>query len=205
MSEISRREWMKQGLKATAYVAPAVLSVSPAPVGAQVSGPGCHTTFTVTPTSSSSVQYGPVLHGTGFTPNGVVTVSQISGWVGQCRGIVIVPGTSFQADALGNFNLTLPKTALNFSVVTTQGVFPVFVSDQTTGCNNTVNYTITPITGSSADSLTLLYAPSPISSPLTPAAPPVPGESGSGTVLLGQCHSQTSKVVLGALQNCASH
>src|SRR5882672_2256731 len=188
MSEISRREWMKQGLKATAYVVPAVITVAPAPVGAQISG-GCHTTFTMTPASSSSVQYAPVLHGTGFTPNGQVQINQVSGWVGQCRGIVIVPGTSFQADAFGNFTLTLPKTALNFSVVTTQGAFPIQVIDATTGCSSTVNYTITPITGSPADSLTLLYAPSPVSSPLAPAAPPLPGESGSGTVLLGQCHS----------------
>src|ERR1700704_6856618 len=152
MALISRRELMKQGLKGTAYVAPVVLTMAPAPVGAQVSGPACHTTFTVTPTSSSSVQYGPVLHGTGFTPNGVVVFDQITGFVGLCRGIVIIPGTSFQADALGNFTLTMPRTALNFSV--TQGVFPLSVSDQTTGCSNTVNYTITPITGSPADSLT---------------------------------------------------
>ena len=190
MSEISRREWMKQGLKATAYVAPAVISVSPAPVGAQISG-GCHTTFTMTPASSSSVQYASVLHGTGFTPNGNVSINQVSGWIGQCRGIVIIPGTTFQADAFGNFTLTLPKTALNFSVVTTQGVFPIQVIDATTGCSSTVNYTITPITGSPADSLTLLYAPSPVSSPLAPPAPPLPGESGSGTVLLGQCHVTT--------------
>jgi len=189
MSEISRREWMKQGLTATAYVVPAVITVVPAPVGAQISG-GCHTTFTMTPASSSSVQYAPVLHGTGFTPNGNVSINQVSGWIGQCRGIVIVPGTSFQADAFGNFTLTLPKTALNFSVVTTQEVFPIQVIDATTGCSSTVNYTITPITGSPADSLTLLYAPSPVSSPLAPPAPPLPGESGSGTVLLGQCHSQ---------------
>ena len=190
MAMISRRELMKQGLKGTAYVGPVVLTMAPAPVGAQVSGPGCHTTFTMTPASSSSVQYAPVLHGTGFTPNGVVQVNQVSGWVGQCRGIVIVPGTSFQADAFGNFTLTLPKTALNFSVVTTQGVFPIQVIDATTGCSSTFNYTISPITGSPADSLTLLYVSSPTSSPLTPHVPPVPGESGSGTVLLGQCHSQ---------------
>jgi hypothetical protein len=182
---------MKQGLTATAYVAPAVLTMAPAPVGAQVSGPGCHTTFTMTPASSSSVQYAPVLHGTGFTPNGVVQVNQVSGWVGQCRGIVIVPGTSFQADAFGNFTLTLPKTALNFSVVTTQGVFPIQVIDATSGCSSTFDYTITPITVSPADSLTLLYVPSPVSSPLAPPAPPVPGESGLGTVLLGQCHVTT--------------
>src|SRR6266849_2691475 len=140
MAMISRRELMKQGLKGTAYVAPVVLTMAPAPVGAQVSGPGCHTTFTMTPASSSSVQYAAVLHGTGFTPNGSVSVNQVSGWIGQCRGIVIVPGTSFQADASGNFNLTLPKTALNFSVVTTQGVFPIQVSDNTTGCFSTFDY-----------------------------------------------------------------
>jgi hypothetical protein len=191
MSVISRRELMKQGLKATAYVAPAVLTMAPAPVGAQVSGPGCHTTFTMTPASSSSVQWAPVLSGTGFTPNGTVSINNISGWIGQCRGIVIVPGTSFKADASGNFNLVLPKTALNFSVVTTGEVFPITVSD-VSGCSSTANYTITPITQSPADSLTLLYVPSPVSSPLVPPAPPVPGESGSGTVLLGQCHTQLS-------------
>jgi hypothetical protein len=189
MSVITRRELMKQGLKATAYVAPAVLTMAPAPVGAQVSGPACHTTFTMTPASSSSVQWAPVLSGTGFTPNGTVSINNISGWIGQCRGIVIVPGTSFQADASGNFNLVLPKTALNFSVVTTGQVFPITVTDVTTGCSSTANYTITPITQSPADSLTLVYVPSPVSSPLAPPAPPVPGESGSGTVLLGQCHS----------------
>ena len=196
MSVISRREWMKEGLKATAYVAPAVLTMAPAPVGAQVSGPGCHTTFTVTPGSSSSVQYAPVLHGTGFTPNGQVDLTQVSGFFGQCRAIIIVPGFSRTADAFGNFTLTLPMTALNFSVVTTQGVFPLIALDQTTGCSSTFNYTITPITASPADSMTLRDVPSPTTSPLALPALPVPGESGSGTVLLGQCIDGDRKSVV---------
>ena len=60
MSVISRRELMKQGLKATAYVAPAVLSVAPAPVAAQIScgGPppgGCKATLNLVPPTTSNV------------------------------------------------------------------------------------------------------------------------------------------------------
>jgi hypothetical protein len=185
----TRREALKQALKATAYVAPAVIAVARAPLSAQVSGPACRTTFAMNPDTSSSLQWAPVLTGTGFTPNGQVTVDNISGWTGHCRGIVIVPGTSFQADATGRFNLVLPKTALNFSVVTDLQVFPITVTDVTTGCSSTANYTITPITQSPADSLTLTLADSQLTSVLAPPSPPLPGENGSGTVLTGQCQS----------------
>lgn len=196
MSVISRREWMKQGLKATAYVAPAVISLSPAPAGAQVTG-GCRLTFTATPASSSSIAYGPLLQGTGFTPNGTIAIGQLSNFQAQCRGLIVIPGTSRFADAFGNFSETLPKTALSFSVVTSWVPFPatttsaLMVTDVATGCTAFFAYTITPPTASPADSLTLLYVTNPVSSPLAPAAPPVPGESGSGSVILGQCHVST--------------
>ena len=197
MSVMTRRELMKQGLKATAYVAPAVISVAPAPVGAQVSGPQCRATLQLVPPASSSMQFFNVRwKGTGYTPNGAVSLQQPTGWTGRCRGIVIVPGTAITADAFGNFDVLIPQTAFSFSVVvngegTNTGSLPVQTIDQTTGCASPIiNYPVLDPGPGPSDSLTLLYArPSPVSSPLAPPAPPVPGESGSGTVLLGQCHS----------------
>jgi hypothetical protein len=191
-NQTTRRDVLKKTLKASAYVAPAVIAVSSAPATAQVSGPVCRTTFVMNPGSSSSIQYRPLLTGAGFTPNGTVSINQLSGWYGQCRGIVIVPGTTFQADGSGHFNLTLPQTALNFSVVTTAQVFPITVTDVATGCASTFNYNLTPITQAPADSLTLTLADSQVTSVLAPPTPPVPGENGSGTVLAGQCQSVTS-------------
>lgn len=196
MPVMTRRELMQQALKATAYVAPAVLTVAPAPAAAQVSGPQCRATLQLVPPTSSSMQFFNVRwQGTGYTPNGTVQFQQPTGWTGRCRGIVIVPGTTFTADAFGNFDLLMPQTLFAFSVVVNgEGVNTGFVQvqtiDQATGCASPIiNYPVLDPGPAPGDSLTLLYVPSPATSPLAPPAPPVPGESGSGTVIAGQCHN----------------
>jgi hypothetical protein len=178
-------------------VAPAVITMAPAQVGAQVSTPLCQATLQLDPPASSSMQFFNVRwKGTGYTPNGTVAFQQPTNWTGRCRGIVVVPGSTFTADAFGNFDVLIPKTAFSFSVVvngegTNTGSLPVQTVDQATGCASPIiNYTVLDPGPGPSDSLTLLYVPSPVSSPLAPHVPPVPGESGSGTVLLGQCHSQ---------------
>ncbi|HMH52278.1 MAG TPA: hypothetical protein VK548_18715 [Candidatus Acidoferrum sp.] len=205
MSVITRREWMKQGLKATAYVAPAVVTMAPAPVGAQVSGPLCRATLQLDPPASSSFQFFNVRwKGTGYTPNGTVQFRQPSNFFGRCRGIVVVPGTTRTADALGNFDLLLPKTILSFAVVVkgeggNTGILSVQTVDETTGCASPiVNFQINDPGPGPDDSLTLLYVPSPVSSPLTPHVPPAPGENGSGTVIAGQCHNTTTNPTPGS-------
>jgi hypothetical protein len=198
MSSVSRRELMKQGLKATAYVAPAVITAAPAPVGAQVTG-GCRATLVLDPPASSSMQFFNVRwKGTGYTPNGIVAFQQPTNFTGRCRGIVVIPATTQIADAFGNFDLLLPKTILSFAVVVNgeginTGFLPVRTIDQTTGCASPiVNYQILDPGPGPQDSLTLLYVPAPVSSPLALGAPPVPGENGTGTVIAGQCRNNPS-------------
>jgi len=150
------------------------------------------------PTSSTSVQFRNVLwRGTGYTPNGTVEIFQPSGWYGICRALVIVPGTTITADAAGNFSLLLPPTALSFSItgaaftqVPATTLVSVSAVDAATGCSSSIiDYPLVPPGPGPNDSLTLLYVSSPASSALAPPATPVPGESGSGTVIMGQCHT----------------
>lgn len=201
--QISRRELMKQGLKATAYVAPAVLTVASVPVAAAVScgGPppgGCKATLTLVPPTSSNIQFRDVLWvGTGFTPNGQVQIHQPTGWHGFCRGLVIVPGTVITADAFGNFSQLMPATALSLSIVTgdvsnasiTQPP-PVQAEaiDVCTGCSSgIINFPLVLPGPDPSDSLTLRYVTNPVSTVLAPPVPPVAGENGSGTVIVGRC------------------
>ena len=66
----------------------------------------------------------------------------------------------------------------------------VDAADETTGCASPIiSYPINVVGPDPSDSLTLLYVASPASSALAPPAMPVPGESGSGTVITGQCNS----------------
>ncbi|TMA82266.1 MAG: hypothetical protein E6J72_03175 [Deltaproteobacteria bacterium] len=154
--------------------------------------------LTLQPTSSTSVQFRNVLwSGKGYTPNGTVDIMQPSGWLGICRGLVIVPGTTITADASGNFSLFLPPTALSFSIIVqpvTQKPIGTFVQvgavDSTSGCSSpTIDYPLVAPGPSPNDSLTLLYATTTTSSVLAPPAMPVAGENGSGSVITGQCHT----------------
>jgi hypothetical protein len=196
MPSITRRTLMKQTLKTTAYVAPVVLAVRSAPVGAQVSRP-CATTLTLTPASTSNVQFRNVVwSGAGFTPNGTVQIGQPTGFFALCRGIIIVPGTSITADAAGRFSRLMPMTAFSLSVVsgsllslTPPPPVQASATDATTGCASTVNFPLIPLGPAPSDSLTLLEIASPATSALAPPGVPVPGENGSGTVILGQ-HAQ---------------
>ncbi|MBI3770751.1 MAG: hypothetical protein HY271_19960 [Deltaproteobacteria bacterium] len=154
--------------------------------------------LTLQPTSSTSVQFRNVLwSGTGYTPNGTVEIDQPSGWYGICRAIVIVPGTTITADAAGNFSLFLNPTALSFSItgqpftaVPATTFVNVDAVDQTTGCGSPIiDYPLVPPGPGPDDSLTLLYVANPANSALAPLAMPVPNETGSGTVIMGQCHT----------------
>jgi hypothetical protein len=203
MSVMTRRELMKQGLKATTYVAPAVLTVASAPRAAAVScgGPppgGCKATLKLVPPTSSNIQFPDVRWiGTGYTPNGKVLIHQPTNFHAFCRAIlVVIPGTSITADASGNFDLLMPTTAFGLSLATGDPTAlsltqppPVEAEaiDDCTGCSSgVISFPILLPGPDPSDSFTLRYVPSPVSTALAPFN--VPSETGSGTVIVGQCH-----------------
>lgn len=204
MSAISRRELMKQGLRATAYVAPAVLTVASAPVAAAVScgGPppgGCRATLNLVPPTCSNIQFRDVLWvGTGFTPNGPVAIRQPTAFHGFCRGLVIVPGTSITADAFGNFSTLMPTTAFSLSIVTgdvtnnsiTQPPPVQVEAVDCTGCSSgIIDFPLVLPGPDPSDSFTLRYVTNPVSTALAPSN--VPTETGSGTVMVGRCQASS--------------